>query len=134
MAASARLLLFVAGCVTAPMPMPTTGDEPEISEFRWHWPEFYKTVHETLSRNFHGAEVAERSQLGKGRWRVVIRIDLDPIGENEGCKLLRSSGFNAIDEEAMAACGRIKENLFPPEELVEADRRAHCPVQLDVER
>ena len=135
MAASARIALLLAACATAPTALPTTaGDAPEISDFKWHWPEFYKTVVGALERQFHGREVAERAQLGSGRWRVVIRIDLDPVGENQGCKLLRSSGFNAIDDEALAACRRVKDMLFPPEEAVEADRRAHVPIQLVVER
>src|SRR5262245_24049585 len=116
MAASARMAILVAGCATAPTALPTTaGDAPEISDIKAHWPEFYETVHARLEREFHGREVAERSSLGAGRWRVVIRIDLDPVGENQGCKLLRSSGFNAIDDEAMAACRRVKDMLFPPE-------------------
>jgi TonB family protein len=130
------VLLLVVGCATAPLPVApgTQGDAPEISDFRARWPEFYQTAKAALERQFHGAEVAERAQLGSGRWRLVVRIDLDPVGENQGCKLLRSSGFNALDEEAMAACKRIKDGLFPPEELVDVDRRAHCPIQLTVER
>ena len=134
MAGSARILLLLAGCITAPMPMPTTGDAPEISDFRARWPEFYATAKAALERQYHGREVAERSQLGAGRWRLVVRIDLDPTGENQGCKLLRSSGFNALDDEALDACRRVKDMLFPPEEAVEADRRAHVPIQLVVEQ
>jgi TonB family protein len=109
-------------------------DAPEVSDIKAHWPAFYEMVRARLDREFHGAEVAQRTQLGAGRWRLVVRIDLDPTGENQGCKLLRSSGFNALDDEALAACRRIKDMLFPPEDAVEADRRAHVPMQLVVER
>jgi TonB family protein len=135
MAASVRLALLLVGCATAPTALPSNaGDAPELSDFKAHFPEFYEKARARLDREFHGREVAERSSLGPGRWRVVVRIDLDPVGDNQGCRLLRSSGFNAIDDEAVAACRRVKDMLFPPEEAVEADRRAHVPVQLVVER
>ncbi len=135
MAASARLLMLLVGCATARTALPTTaGDAPEISEIKAHWPAFYETVRACLDRNFHGREVAEKSSLGSGRWRVVVRIDLDALGENQGCRVLRSSGFNAIDDEALVACRRLKEHLFPPETAIETDALAHCPVQLVLER
>ena len=135
MAASARLLVLLAGCASAPTALPSNaGDAPEVSDMKARWPEFYETVRARLERDFHGTDAAQRAQLPAGRWRVVLRIDLDPVGENQGCKLLRSSGFNGIDEEALGACRRIRDMLFPPEGLVEADRRAHVPVQLVVER
>ena len=87
-----------------------------------------------MMSEFHGEEVARRAQLGAGRWEVEVRIDVDITGDSHGCKLLRSSGFNAVDEEALAACRRLKEHLFPPESAVEADAYAHCPVQLVLER
>jgi TonB family protein len=135
MAASGRLLPILVACATAPMALPSNaGEAPEISDIKAHWPAFYETVRARLDQEFHGAEVAERTQLGAGRWRLVVRIDLEPTGENQGCKLLRSSGFNALDDAAVAACRRVKDMLFPPEEAVDVDRRAHVPVQLVVER
>jgi TonB family protein len=129
------ILLLLLGCATAPTVLPSSGgDAPEISDFKAHFPEFYEKVRARLEEEFHGREVGERSSLGPGRWRVVLRIDLDPVGDNQGCRLLRSSGFNAIDDEAVAACRRVKDMLFPPDAAVEEDRRAHVPVQLVVER
>jgi TonB family protein len=126
------LLLLWAGCATT---LPArAGDVPEIVDFKAHWPAFYETARARLDRDFHGREVAERSQLGAGRWRAVVRIDLDVLGDNHGCQLLRSSGFNAIDDEAVAACRRVKDLLFPPEGVVDEDRYAHVPVELVVER
>src|SRR5262245_5624287 len=109
MAGSARLLFLCwAACATAPTALPSNeGDAPEISDMRAHFPEFYKTAHARLMQEFHGADVAQQSQLGAGHWRVVLRIDLDVLGDNHGCRVLRSSGFNALDDEALAACRRV---------------------------
>jgi TonB family protein len=142
MAGSVRLLLlWLAGCA-APKPVSTqppdkalsSGDAPEVVSFRSQSPEFYDRARKRLGEEFHAKEIADKAQLGSGRWRVVVRIDLDLTGDSHGCKLLRSSGFNAIDEEAVNACRAVKEHLFPPEAAVEADALAHVPVQLVLER
>jgi TonB family protein len=132
MAAAARLLLLLAGCAGAPTVPSGSGDE--WLRFKTHFPEFYESLRATMMQQFHAEEVAKKTQLGSGRWEVEVRIDIDYMGDPHGCKLLRSSGFNAVDDEALAACRRLKEHLFPPEGAVEADQYAHCPVQLVLER
>jgi TonB family protein len=127
--------LLLAGCATAPAALPTnSGDAPEVVGFKKEFPDFYESLRQKMTQQFHAEELAKRAELGSGRWRVVVRIDVDMMGDSHGCKLLRSSGFNGVDEEAMAACRRLKEHLFPPESAVEADVLAHCPVQLVLER
>ena len=139
MAASANKLILAgllwAGCATAPTALPSNeGDAEEVRDFKFRFREFYEQARARLGQEFHGDQVAEAAQLGPGRWRCVVRIDLDITGDNHGCRLLRSSGFNGIDEEAVAACRRVKEHLFPPESSIEADALVHAPVQLVVER
>ncbi len=97
------------------------------------YPDFYAKARARLEAEFHGREVAARALLGPGRWRSVVQIDVELSGDVHGCKLLRSSGFNGLDEEALAACKKIKQFLFPPEEAVDVDQLAHLPVQLVVE-
>ena len=132
MAAVVRILLFATSCATAPSVPGGSGDE--WLRFKTHFPEFYEQLRARMMQEFHAEEVANKAQLGSGRWEAEVRIDLDITGDSHGCKLLRSSGFNAIDDEAMAACRRLKEHVFPPEDAVEADAYAHCPVQLVLER
>ncbi len=127
--------LLLAGCATAPTALPSNaGDAPEVSDFKAHFPEFYEELRKKMTEQFHAEALAERAQLGSGRWRVVVRIDIDVLGDSHGCRMLRSSGFNAIDDEALVACRRLKEHLFPPETAIETDALAHCPVQLVLER
>jgi TonB family protein len=135
MAANARLALLLASCASAPTVLPATEGEPkEVAAFKARFPEFYERARARLSQEFHGREVAERSQLGAGVWRTLVRIDLDITGDNHGCRLLRSSGFNALDEEAVAACKRVTQHLFPPEDAIESDELVHVPVLLTTER
>jgi TonB family protein len=136
MAANVRLLLLLAaGCASTPTLLSPTGAEPpEVTDFKARFPEFYKEAHARVNGEFHAAEVAEKSQLGPGRWRVLIRLDLDLSGDNYGCRLLRSSGFNALDAEAVAACKRVKQHLFPPEASIDEDMLVHVPVLLTFDR
>jgi TonB family protein len=124
--------LLLAGCATTAATMPTwTGNDPTV--VRKKYPEFYDRAQAQLNTEFHGREAAVRAQAGPGRWTVVVRVSVDLTGDVYGCHLLRSSGFTAIDEEAVAACKRVKEHLFPPEDLIEGDRLAHVPIELAVE-
>jgi TonB family protein len=133
MAASVRLCaLLMAGCASTATTLPTwTGNDPRV--VRKNYPEFYDRAQAQLNAEFHGREAAVRAQVSPGRWTVVVRVDVDLTGDVHACRLLRSSGFGAIDEEAVAACQRVKEHLFPPEDLIEGDRLAHVPIELAVE-
>jgi TonB family protein len=108
-------------------------DAPEVGDSRAQFPDFHAKARQVLEAEFRGNEVAQRAQLSHGRWRTVLRISLDPLAQLHTVERVRSSGFNGLDEEALAACRRVKEWPFPPQEAIDTDNYAYLTLQLVVE-
>ncbi len=94
------------------------------------YPDFYAKARARLEAEFHGREVAARARfLGPGRWpQLVVQIDVELSGDVHGCKLLRSSGFNGLDEEGAGPPARRSNSFsFPPKRPSTSTSSLICP-------
>jgi TonB family protein len=88
---------------------------------------FMNRVKQAISSHWEPREALARHRinLGASEVQTVVAVVLTPEGRVKDLRVVQSSGYEALDEEAIAAFSRSQPYPNPPRQLVEEDGFIH---------
>ncbi|MEM7403324.1 MAG: TonB family protein [Myxococcota bacterium] len=99
-----------------------TGDTTQLDTFSWRYATFFNRVKESVAQAWHPARQLRRynpdgAGLKDSRATTQLLITINRTGELVKVVLLRSSGFDYLDQAAQMAFWRAQPFLKPPAAL-----------------
>lgn len=102
------------------------GDSTALNAKKWIGAEFFNRVKQAVRDEWHPDEILGRHDpsgriYGTQDRTTMLKVQLRPDGRIEDVKVVRRSGVDSLDDEAMSAFRRAQPFANPPAALVTAD-------------